>query len=190
MILNETIDVSVVIPCLNEAQSIAFCIDKGIAAFREAGIRGEVVVSDNGSTDGSIEIASKHGAIVGHAPLKGYGHALRKGIEQARGKFIIMGDADESYDFSQVPRFVTKWREGYDVVMGHRFKGEIKPGAMRWHHKYIGNPLLSGILNLFFRTGIGDAHCGMRGVHQRAVPADGFANDGNGVCLRVRHQGG
>ncbi len=171
MTLNETIDVSVVIPCLNEAQSIAFCIDKGIAAFREAGIRGEVVVSDNGSTDGSIEIASKHGAIVVHAPLKGYGHALRKGIEQARGKFIIMGDADESYDFSQVPRFVAKWREGYDVVMGHRFKGEIKPGAMRWHHKYIGNPLLSGILNLFFRTGIGDAHCGMRGftkeVYQR-----------------------
>jgi glycosyltransferase involved in cell wall biosynthesis len=168
---DESIDVSAVIPCLNEAQSIAFCIDKAMAAFKEEGIRGEVVVSDNGSTDGSIEIARKHGALVVHVPLKGYGHALRKGIEEARGKFIIMGDADESYDFSQLPRFVAKWREGYDVVMGNRFKGEIKPGAMRWHHKYIGNPVLSGILNLFFRTGMGDAHCGMRGftkdVYQR-----------------------
>jgi glycosyltransferase involved in cell wall biosynthesis len=160
---NEALDVSVVIPCLNEAQSIAFCIDKATAAFKEAGIRGEVVVADNGSTDGSIEIACKHGALVIHAPLKGYGHALRKGIEQARGKFIVIGDADDSYDFLQVPRFVAKWREGYEVVMGNRFKGEIKPGAMRWYHKYLGNPVLSGILNLFFRANIGDAHCGMRG---------------------------
>jgi len=163
MTLHETLDVSVVIPCLNEAQSIAFCIDKAIAAFKEAGIHGEVVVSDNGSTDGSIEIAEKHGARVVHAPLRGYGHTLRKGIEEARGQFIVMGDADDSYDFSQVPRFIAKGREGYEVVMGNRFKGEIKPGAMRWHHKYIGNPVLSGILKLFFRTDIGDAHCGMRG---------------------------
>ena len=165
------IEVSVVIPCLNEAQSIAGCIDKALVALRDAGIRGEVVVSDNGSTDGSIDIARTHGARVVHAPLPGYGHALRKGIEEARGTFIIMGDADASYDFSQVPRFVGQWRNGYDVVMGNRFTGEIKPGAMRWHHKHIGNPVLSGILNLFFRTGIGDAHCGMRGftkdVYQR-----------------------
>lgn len=160
---NDAIEVSVVIPCLNEAQSIAVCVDKAGAALIEAGIRGEVVVSDNGSTDGSIEVAENHGARVVHAPVKGYGHALRKGIEEARGQFIIMGDADDSYDFSQLPRFVAKWREGYDVVMGNRFKGEIKPGAMRWHHKYIGNPVLSGILKLFFRTDIGDAHCGMRG---------------------------
>src|SRR5207245_1815771 len=163
MTLHEALDVSVVIPCLNESQSIAFCIDKAIAAFKEAGIHGEVVVSDNGSIDGSIEIAEKHGARVVHALLRGYGHTLRKGIEEARGQFIVMGDGDDSYDFSQVPRFSAKWREGYEVVMGNRFKGEIKPGAMRWHHKYIGNPVLSGILKLFFRTDIGDAHCGMRG---------------------------
>jgi len=162
------IEVSVVIPCLNEAQSIAGCIDKALVALRDAGIRGEVVVSDNGSTDGSIDIARTHGARVVHAPLPGYGHALRKGIEDARGTFIIMGDADASYDFSQVPRFVGQWRNGYDVVMGNRFTGEIKPGAMRWHHKYIGNPVLSWILNLFFRTGIGDAHCGMRGFTKDA----------------------
>jgi glycosyltransferase involved in cell wall biosynthesis len=165
---DEAVDVSVVIPCLNEARSIAFCIDKAIAAFKEAAICGEVVVSDNGSTDGSIDIACKHGALVIHAPLKGYGHALRKGIEQARGKFIVIGDADDSYDFLQVPRFVAKWREGYDVVMGNRFKGQIKPGAMRWYHKYLGNPVLSGILNLFFRANIGDAHCGMRGFTKAA----------------------
>jgi glycosyltransferase involved in cell wall biosynthesis len=165
------VDVSVVIPCLDEARSIALCIDKAIAAFRTAGISGEVIVSDNGSTDGSVEIARQHGARVVHAELRGYGHALRKGIEEARGTFIIMGDADESYDFSEVPRFAAKWREGYDVVMGNRFKGAVKPGAMRWHHQYVGNPALSGTLNLFFRTGIGDAHCGMRGftkdVYQR-----------------------
>src|SRR5213594_4397466 len=170
-VTQNAVDVSVVIQCLNEANSIAVCVEKAQKAFADGGLRGEVVVADNGSTDGSIEIAEKHGARVVHAPLRGYGHTLRKGIEEARGQFIVMGDADDSYDFSQVPRFSAKWREGYEVVMGNRFKGEIKPGAMRWHHKYIGNPVLSGILNLFFRTGIGDAHCGMRGftkeVYQR-----------------------
>jgi glycosyltransferase involved in cell wall biosynthesis len=160
---NDSIEVSVVIPCLNEANSIGICIDKALAAFNAAGIRGEVVVADNGSTDGSIEIAEKHGARVVRVQLKGYGHALRGGIEAARGRFIVMGDADDSYDFTELPRFVAKWREGYDVVMGNRFKGEIKPGAMPWHHKYIGNPVLSGILRLLFHTDIGDAHCGMRG---------------------------
>jgi len=159
----ESVEVSVVIPCLNEANSIAFCIDKALKAFKETGIKGEVVIGDNGSTDGSIQIAEQHGARVAHATLKGYGHALRAGIEAARGRFIIMGDADDSYDFSEVPRFVAKWREGYDVVMGNRFKGEIKPGAMPWHHKYIGNPVLSGLLRILFHTSIGDSHCGMRG---------------------------
>jgi glycosyltransferase involved in cell wall biosynthesis len=168
---NETIEVSVVIPCLNEANSIAFCIDKARKAFHDAGIQGEVVIGDNGSTDGSIEIAEKHGARVAHASLKGYGHALRAGIAAARGQFIIMGDADDSYDFSEVPRFVAKWREGYEVVMGNRFKGEIKPGAMPWHHQYLGNPVLSGLVKILFHTSIGDSHCGMRGftkdVYQR-----------------------
>jgi glycosyltransferase involved in cell wall biosynthesis len=161
-------DVSVVIPCLNEAKSIGFCVEKAMHAFRAAGLRGEVVVADNGSTDGSIEIAEKLGARVIRVEQRGYGAALRAGIAAAQGAFVIMGDADASYDFSEVPRFVEKWKQGYDVVMGNRFRGEIKPGAMPWHHKYIGNPGLSALLNLFFHAGIGDSHCGMRGF-TRAV---------------------
>lgn len=162
------VDVSVVIPCLNEANSIGICVEKALGAFCAAGLRGEVVVADNGSTDGSIEIAEKLGARVVRVPERGYGSALRAGIAAARGAFIVMGDADDSYDFSEVPRFVEKWKQGSDVVMGNRFRGEIKRGAMPWHHKYIGNPALSSMLNLFFRTGIGDSHCGMRGF-TRAV---------------------
>src|ERR1700730_4016310 len=162
------VDVSAVIPCLNEANSIGVCVEKAMQAFRAAGVRGEVVVADNGSTDGAVEIAEKLGARVIHVAQRGYGFALRAGIAAAKGEFIIMGDADDSYDFGEVPRFVEKWRQGYDVVMGNRFRGEIKPGAMPWHHKYIGNPGLSSLLNLFFRTGIGDSHCGMRGF-ARAV---------------------
>jgi len=162
------VDVSVVIPCLNEANSIGICVGKAMDAFGAAGLRGEVVVADNGSTDGSVEIAEKLGARVVAVPQRGYGAALRAGIAAAHGAFIIMGDADDSYDFSEVPRFVEKWRQGYEVVMGNRFRGEIKRGAMPWHHKYIGNPVLSSVLNLFFHAGIGDSHCGMRGF-TRAV---------------------
>jgi hypothetical protein len=161
-------DVSVVIPCLNEANSISFCVEKALRAFQAAGLCGEVVVADNGSTDGSIEIAEKLGARVIPVSQRGYGAALRAGISAARGAFIIMGDADDSYDFSEVPRFVEMWKKGYDVVMGNRFRGEIKPGAMPWHHKYLGNPVLTAVLNLFFKAGIGDSHCGMRGF-TRAV---------------------
>src|SRR6266700_13295 len=163
----EAPDVSVVIPCLNEAQSVGLCIDKALAAFREHGIRGEVVVSDNGSTDGSIEIAKLHGARVVHATTRGYGNALRKGIEEARGEFIIMGDADDSYDFTEVPKFVEKWRSGSEFVMGNRFAGGIKPGAMPVSHQFVGNPALTAILNRFFNVGIGDAYCGMRGFTKR-----------------------
>ena len=162
------LDVSVVIPCLNEANSIGYCVEKAIAALQAAGLRGEVVVSDNGSTDGSIELAEKLGARVVRAEQKGYGAALQAGIRASRGQFIVMGDADDSYDFTEVPRFVEARRKGFDVVMGNRFKGEIKPGAMPWHHKYIGNPILSGALKLLFHANIGDSHCGMRGF-TRAV---------------------
>ena len=160
---DKPVDVSVVIPCLNEANSIGICVGKALDAFKSGGLRGEVVVADNGSTDGSTDIAEKLGARVVSVPARGYGSALRAGIAAARGQFVIMGDADDSYDFGEVPRFVEMWRQGYDVVMGNRFRGEIKRGAMPWHHKYIGNPGLSRLLNLFFHAGIGDSHCGMRG---------------------------
>jgi len=164
----ELLDVSVVIPCLNEANSVGTCIDKAYSAFSVHNLMGEVIVADNGSTDGSIEIAESRGAHVVRVEQQGYGAALREGIRAARGRFIIMGDADDSYDFSEIPHFLEKWREGYDVVMGNRFRGGIRPGAMPWHHRYIGNPGLTALLNLFFRTGIGDSHCGMRGF-SRAV---------------------
>jgi glycosyltransferase involved in cell wall biosynthesis len=167
----ENVEVSVVIPCLNEANSLAFCIEKARKAFATSGIKGEVIVADNGSTDGSREIAQDAGARVIRVSDRGYGNALRAGIAAARGCFIIMGDADDSYDFSCVPQFVTKWREGYDVVMGNRFRGGIKPGAMPWSHQYIGNPGLTAVMNLFFKTGIGDCLCGLRGftreIHDR-----------------------
>jgi glycosyltransferase involved in cell wall biosynthesis len=169
--VTEPVDVSVVIPCLDEANSVAFCIEKARCAFEAASIKGEVVVADNGSTDGSVEIAQKHGARVVHVKERGYGHALQAGIQAARGEFIVMGDADDSYDFGEVSRFVDKWRHGYEVVMGNRFQGEIKSGAMPWHHRYFGNPVLSGVLQMLFGTDIGDSHCGMRGftksVYQR-----------------------
>jgi glycosyltransferase involved in cell wall biosynthesis len=161
--MSQGIEVSVVIPCLNEANSLAYCVDKAVKAFQAAGLSGEVVVADNGSTDGSIQIAEEHGARVIRVAERGYGAALRAGITAARGPFIIMGDADDSYDFSDVPRFVEKLREGHDVIMGNRFRGEIKPGAMPWHHKYIGNPGLTALLNILFHARIGDTHCGMRG---------------------------
>jgi len=157
------VEVTVVIPCLNEANSIAICIDKALAAFRQARLSGEVIVADNGSTDGSIEISERHGARVVHVALRGYGNALRAGIKAVRGKFIIMGDADDSYDFSDIPRFVQKWHEGNELVMGNRLSGEIKNGAMPWHHRYVGTPVMSAIVNLFFGAGIGDVNCGMRG---------------------------
>ena len=160
---DQEIEVSVVMPCLNEANSLGACIAKAQSAFRQHNIPGEVVVADNGSTDGSVEIAEGLGARVVRVQAKGYGNALMGGIAAARGQFVIMGDADDSYDFSEVPHFVAKWREGFEVVMGNRFRGEIKSGAMPWHHKYIGNPVLSTILRVLFRANIGDSHCGMRG---------------------------
>jgi glycosyltransferase involved in cell wall biosynthesis len=157
------VEVSVVIPCLNEAKSIGICIEKALRAFESEGLSGEVVVADNGSTDGSIEIAEACGARVVRVSQRGYGAALRAGIKDARGPFIIMGDADDSYDFSAVPQFVRKWREGYQVVMGNRFRGGIKPGAMPRLHKYLGNPGLTALLNTLFQASIGDSYCGMRG---------------------------
>jgi len=164
-------EVSVVMPCLNEAETVGLCVEKAIAALDVNNIRGEVVVVDNGSTDGSPTIASAAGARVVHQPLAGYGNAYLKGFEEARGRYILMADSDDTYDFSALPRFIEPLRQGYEAVMGNRFQGRILPGAMPWLHRYIGNPLLSGVLNVFFKTGIGDAHCGMRAFTQEAYRA-------------------
>ena len=157
------IDVSVVIPCLNEANSLAFCVEKAMDAFHRGDLRGEVIVADNGSTDGSVEIAEANGARVVRVLQRGYGAALKSGIAAAQGRYIIMGDADDSYDFSEVPEFVEKLRQGFELVVGNRFQGGIKPGAMPLLHKYFGNPGLTWLVNVLFGAGVGDSYCGMRG---------------------------
>ncbi len=139
---------------------------------------GEVVVADNGSTDGSQAIAREHGARVIDVQRRGYGHALRAGIQAAQGRYIIMGDADDSYDFTALRPFVERLRAGYELVMGNRFQGGIRPGAMPWLHRYVGNPVLTGILNLFFRSSIGDAHCGLRAFRKDSCAKLGLASPG------------
>ena len=163
-----SIELTVVIPCLNEELTLAGCVREAIEAMQSSGIVGEVVVADNGSTDGSQKIATDNGARVEPIAIKGYGNALRGGIAAARGKYIIMGDADGSYNFSHLPRFVERLRAGADLVMGNRFLGGIEPGAMPWKNRHIGNPILSFIGRLFFKTGIGDFHCGLRGFTTEA----------------------
>ncbi len=155
-------------PCLNEAETLEACIRKAQTSLEENGIEGEVVIADNGSTDGSQAIAERLGARVVDVAAKGYGAALQGGIEGARGRFVIMGDADDSYDFSNLMPFVEKLREGCDLVMGNRFKGGIAPGAMPPLHKYLGNPVLTGIGRLFFSSPAGDFHCGLRGFSKAA----------------------
>ena len=162
------IEVSVVMPCLNEALTVGRCVAKAVAALQKMGVRGEVLVADNGSSDGSPGIAKEHGAWVVHVEQRGYGSALQAGIAAARGQYIIMGDADDSYDFSDLYPFVDRLRAGDELVMGNRFRGGIRPGAMPWLHRYIGNPILTGILNLFFHSPIRDAHCGLRAFRKDA----------------------
>lgn len=162
-------ELSIVMPCLNEAETLAVCIRKAKQFLEKANISGEVVIADNGSTDGSQKIAEENGARVIHVPTKGYGAALIGGINSSQGKYIIMGDADDSYDFSSLSLFVEKLRGGYELVMGNRFKGGIMPNAMPPLHKYLGNPVLSGIGRLFFRVPIGDFHCGLRGFSKEAI---------------------
>src|SRR5512136_2524598 len=147
------VELTIVMPCLNEAETLAACIQKARLGLERAGVQGEVLIADNGSTDGSVAIADKLGARVVRVVEKGYGSALRGGIEAARGKWIIMGDADDSYDFSKIEGFVQKFRDGYDLVMGCRLPrggGTILPGAMPWKNRWIGNPILSLIGRIFF----------------------------------------
>ena len=162
-------ELSIVMPCLNEAETLATCIKKAQRSLDELKVAGEVVIADNGSTDGSPEIATALGARVIHVAEKGYGSALLGGIKAARGKYIIMGDADDSYDFTNLGPFLEKLRQGYDLVMGNRFKGGIAPKAMPPLHKYLGNPVLTGIGRLFFNSPCGDFHCGLRGFSKTAI---------------------
>lgn len=163
------IELSIVMPCLNEAETIAICIEKAQRWLNLNHVAGEVVIADNGSTDGSQAIAISIGARVVDVKEKGYGSALLGGIQAARGSYIIMGDADDSYDFSNLSAFVEKLREGYDLVMGNRFRGGIREGAMPALHKYLGNPVLTGIGRLLFHSPCGDFHCGLRGFSKAAV---------------------
>jgi glycosyltransferase involved in cell wall biosynthesis len=162
-------ELSVVLPCLNERATVGTCVRKAFLALRENRINGEVIVADNGSDDGSQEIALSEGARVVHVEAKGYGSALRGGISQAHGRFVLMADSDDSYDLSHLPRFVEKLRGGADLVMGNRFHGGVQRGAMPFLHYYLGNPVLTWIGRLFFHSDCGDFHCGMRAFRKEAV---------------------
>lgn len=165
----QEIELTILMPCLNEAETLEVCINKAKTFLEKSGVVGEVLIADNGSTDGSIEIAQKCGARVEHVPVKGYGAALIGGCKAAKGKYVIMGDADDSYDFLNLIPFVEKLREGYELVMGNRFRGGIAKGAMPPLHRYLGNPVLSFIGRLFFSSDIGDFHCGLRGYEREAM---------------------
>jgi glycosyltransferase involved in cell wall biosynthesis len=161
--------VSIVIPCLNEAGTIEECVRRARHALDANNITGEVIVADNGSEDGSGGLAAAAGARVIHEPERGYGSAYMAGFSVARGHYIVMADADLTYDFDETPRFLAELDAGADMVIGNRMQN-IHPGAMPWHHRYIGNPLLSGFLNLLFNTGVSDAHCGMRALRREVLP--------------------
>ena len=163
-----SVEVSIVMPCLNEAETLATCIQKAQKAIEKDAISAEIIVADNGSTDGSQAIANELGARLVPVTRKGYGSALIGGIEAARGEFVIMGDADDSYDFTAIAPLIAKLRDGCDLVVGNRFLGGIEPGAMPWSHRWIGNPVLTFISRIFFHTPVGDMHCGLRGFRKEA----------------------
>ncbi len=171
-------DISVVIPCLNEAETIGTCVAKARAGLEEIGLSGEIVVADNGSTDGSRELATAAGARVVEVPRRGYGAALMAGIADARGRFVVMGDADDTYDFSKLQSFVAALEQGYDLVMGNRFAGGIAEGAMPRLNRLVGNPILSGVGRLLFRSPVGDFHCGLRAFRRDSILALGLRSPG------------
>lgn len=173
-----TVELTILMPCLNEARTVAQCVGAAREYLRRSGVAGEVLVADNGSTDGSREIAEAAGARVVPVAERGYGAALMGGIAAAQGKYVIMGDADSSYDFLQLDGFMDRLRNGARLVMGNRFRGGIEPGAMPLLHRYLGNPVLSFVGRLFFRTHIGDFHCGIRGFHRESVASLGLVSTG------------
>lgn len=162
-------ELSIIMPCLNEAETLGACIREATEAVQRHGIAAEIVVADNGSTDASVAIAESCGARVVHVAHKGYGAALMAGIRTAEGRYALMADSDDSYDFSELWPFVVKLREGHQLVMGTRIRGTIMPGAMPWLHRRVGNPILTGLGNLFFRTRLSDYHCGMRAFDRQAM---------------------
>jgi glycosyltransferase involved in cell wall biosynthesis len=172
------VELSVVMPCLNEAETVETCVRKALGFFDEHGVDGEVIIADNGSTDGSQQLAREAGARVVPVTDKGYGNALMGGIRAARGSYVVMGDADDSYDFTSLMPFLTELRDGADLVMGNRFKGGIAPGAMPALHRYLGNPVLSFVGRLFFRSKIGDFHCGLRGFRRESILRLGLQTGG------------
>lgn len=165
----DAMELSILMPCLNEAETLKSCIVKARQFLARAQVNGEVVIADNGSSDGSQEIAVSAGARVVSVPTRGYGSALTSGIQAANGKYVIMGDADDSYDFRDLSAFMEKLRQGYDLVMGNRFRGGIEPGAMPPLHRYLGNPVLTAIGRLFFCREVGDFHCGLRGFNRQTI---------------------
>ncbi len=173
-----TLELSIVMPCLNEAETLGVCVAKAMSYLARSGINGEVLVADNGSTDGSQAIATAAGARVVPVPERGYGAALKGGIAAASGRFVVMGDADDSYDFSNLDAFVAQLRSGADIVMGNRFEGGIAPGAMPFLHRYLGNPVLSFLGRLFFRVEVRDFHCGLRGFNTASVRGLGLETTG------------
>lgn len=168
-VLRVPLEVSIVMPCLNEAETLAVCIAKARRSLTENGVLGEIIIADNGSADGSQALAERAGARVVHIPEKGYGSALLGGIAAAQGRYVIMGDADDSYDFANLMPFIAELRAGYELVMGNRFRGGIAPGAMPPLHRYLGNPVLTNIGRLFFRSPCADFHCGLRGFSKDAI---------------------
>jgi glycosyltransferase involved in cell wall biosynthesis len=172
------VELTILMPCLNEAETIQTCVRKAMAFLAESGLNGEVLVADNGSTDGSQELAEQLGARVVCIHRRGYGAALIGGIEAASGRFVIMADSDDSYDFTSLGPFVTEMRAGQQLVMGNRFKGGIRPGAMPPLHRYLGNPLLSWLGRVFFSISIGDFQCGLRGFSREAIRQLGLSSTG------------
>jgi glycosyltransferase involved in cell wall biosynthesis len=167
--MNAEPELSIVMPCLNEAETLAVCIRKARGFLQSHDVAGEILVADNGSTDGSRDIARAEGARVIEVPERGYGAALMAGIQAAEGHYVVMGDADDSYDFARLTPFMEKLRDGFDLVMGNRFLGGIAPGAMPPLHRYLGNPVLSFVGKLFFKSPVGDFHCGLRGFRRKAI---------------------